>query len=99
MQLYLILSKIYIGQTGILPPIKIHALEINVLAIAISITKQLTATTLNEMWDGSDDEDGLALLEELTIPGKHITCCFCAHDVHLFLLLLIIIQNPSITTS
>ena len=80
-----------IGQSGILPTIQIQGLEINILAIAISITKQLTATTLNEMWDGSDEEDGLALLKKLTIPGEQISCCFCAHDVHFFLLMLITI--------
>ena len=66
-----------LAQTGILPPVRIHALEINVLAIAVSITKQLTATTLNEMWLVSN---GVDLLEELTIPGEYEI--ICAHDVH-----------------
>ena len=41
-------------------------------AVAVSITKQLTASTQNLMWDGTDDADGLALLSEVTIPGKHV---------------------------
>ena len=40
--------------------------------MAVSITKQLTASTQNLMWDGTDDDDGLALLSEVTIPGKHV---------------------------
>jgi len=52
-----------LGQSGILPPIKIQALTITLDAIAVSLTKALSATTVNTMWDGT------ASPEELTING------------------------------
>lgn len=60
------------AQSGILPPIKIQAVEITVDALAVSITKQLTAETLNEMWDGTDNADGSAFVEQLTVPGHFV---------------------------
>ena len=52
-----------LGQKGILPPIKIQALAITIDAVAVSLTKQLSKTTLNEMWDGT------AFPAVLNIPG------------------------------
>lgn len=55
-----------LGQKGILPPIKIQALTITIDALAVSITKQLAVTTLNDMWDG------LAFPAPLTLPGHFV---------------------------
>ena len=52
-----------LGQKGILPPIKIQALTITIDAVAVSIHKELSKQTLNEMWDGT------ASPAQLNLPG------------------------------
>ena len=61
-----------LAQSGIIPPIRIQALEITVDALAVSITKELSAETLNEMWNGSENSDGTSFVEQLTIPGHFV---------------------------
>jgi hypothetical protein len=55
-----------LGQKGLLPPIKVQALTITIDAVAVSIQKELSKKTLNEMWDGTADP------VQLNLPGHFV---------------------------
>jgi hypothetical protein len=58
-----------LGQVGILPPIKIQALSMTIDAVAVSLTKKLSKSTLNAMWDGTASPAILNLTGHFVLRG------------------------------